>query len=137
MHSVILISFSIVLAVLAHSTLMYFYADDEVNIPLWRLFFPAPSRGKIVSILCAVLSGFFLYGAIILLDNPMNWRWQAWRNLVVMGGVPLALYATYLIRRVKRDPLGNLIFVPSHATSAEWKAPILISAVVSLVSMVV
>jgi len=56
---------------------------------------------------------------------------------LVMGGAPLALYATYLIRRVKRDPLGNLVFVPSYATSSEWKGPILFSAVVSIISMIV
>lgn len=113
-----------------HSTLLYFYEQENKQFPLADLLLPKPRKGRTVSYLFLVLSLvfiFFLFRASWDLNlNKIN----DWKVLGITFVFPTIMYVSYLRRRIKCHE-GKYVYVFTPIVFSEFRIPIICALLIS------
>jgi hypothetical protein len=127
-----LLGFATIFLILGHSTLLYFKSVDGEELPLREMIFPWPKSGKLVSVLCLIISGIFMmvfWGKVKSIED--FYSEGAIRILIALVGVPTIMYMGFLKARLLRRN-GHLVFSSKAVRKMEWSLPILAVAGISL-----
>jgi hypothetical protein len=116
--------------IMAHSTLLFFKGKEDYIISMKDFFFPWPSSGKLVSILCMVICLLCLWLLFILPFDLSLSSVDSWKILMIMIVFPGVIYMNYLIRRLRIDH-GKIFFHYSDITHKEAQVPIFLSVGIS------
>lgn len=129
----LLIGFGCVFFILGHSTLLFFKGKELPVMPIGKAIFPWPKKGKFVSVLCLGLSVASIFLIFSLPpETQSSASSSAWKILSIFAVFPSVIYASYLAKRIRKQPEG-LLYFPSEATRQEWSLPIVISVFVSAI----
>jgi hypothetical protein len=133
MVTALLIGVGCIFFILGHSTLLFFKSKGSTSMPIVDAIFPWPKKGKFVSVLCLGLSAVsFILMFSLPSEIQSSVSHSAWKILTIFAVFPSAVYALYLVKRIRNQPEG-LVYFPSDATRQEWSLPLLISAFVFVV----
>lgn len=132
MVSTYLLAISCLFFVIGHSALVHFKGEEVSHMSIRELLFPWPKRGKFLSLLCI---GFCLLCLLLFLWLPSDLSpsrvWPVLDIVLVTGVAPVLMYSLYISRRIHRKS-GVIAFYPSRATPMEWRIPLFIVAVTSI-----
>ena len=127
----LLIGVGCIFFILGHSTLLFFKSKELPVMPIGEAIFPWPKKEKFVSVLCLGLSVASIFLIFSLPpETQSSASSSAWKILSIFAVFPSGIYASYLVKRIRKQPEGFLYF-PSDATRQEWSLPIIISVFVS------
>jgi hypothetical protein len=93
---------------LGHGLLLESYGLNGQFIPLKKLLFPWPEKGRGVAGLCFLMA-FFAF--CLLLTPPFDFNWsdpRIWK-VSVIGWLPLLIYGSFIIPRLRKLD-GEIVF---------------------------
>jgi hypothetical protein len=128
---------------IAHSTLLYFLAEESNGhpFPVQKIIFPIAPKGKMVAALALVSGLLFLFMAPRLYPrNADEWEklWSVFRMFLAFVVFPMFFYFLYIVRRVRKKNYGAVqrwVFVPLHATRWELGLPAIVALFLNIVSI--
>lgn len=129
----LLIGVGCIFFILGHSTLLFFKSRELPSMPIGEAIFPWPKKGKFVFVLCLGLSVASIFLIFSLPpETQSSASSSAWKILSIFAVFPSVIFASYLAKRIRKQPEG-LLYFPSDATRQEWSLPIVISVFVSAI----
>jgi membrane associated rhomboid family serine protease len=111
--------------VIGHSHLLGSYGFAGDRIPLKRLLFPKPQKGRFVAGLCFFMSFLFF---CTLFPRPLDFDWadsRTWKASI-FGLAPLLLYAAFVLPRLRREENAIVFHLDSYGQKSQLSLRLII-----------